>query len=338
MMSIRLIGLFILAGLLAACTLGASSPESEAVQTLSATEAPASLITIIPPTAIQETPPDERQPVDDTVGTGANDTGQSQPGAVTQPETQRENCPVPDNYETYTVVSGDTLFGIAQRTETTVENLVQSNCLENADVLDIGQELWVPPISGGLVAPTNNQLRVTPIVENRDGIVIVQPYTTITISWRDVPENSLVSFTAHNFLVDGGVIPLAEFPGTGPQGATIDFQVPSEFNGSIEAAARLPGQQGSILQAETLLLQTAGFDDGPCRFVPHALGELGFVYTQPTLNSSQLGQVAFDGRYPITEVQTDAEGTAFYRITFNNQQGWVSSNKGALRGECDTFE
>jgi len=332
-MILRIMGIVSCAALLSACTLGASAPESETVQTLSATEAPTTMLTIIPPTA---TP--ANQPADDASPTQPAADAPQPPQGNAGGQPQAGECPVPANSEAYTVVSGDTLFNIAQRAETSVETLVQMNCLDDADVLNIGQVLQVPATSGGIAAPNNRQLLVTPIVETRDGVFIVQPNTRITITWADVPENSLVSFTANDFLSDGGVIPLAEIPGTGPGGATIDFQVPAEFNGSIEAGARLPGQGGETLQAETILLQTAGFDDGPCRFVPHALGEPGFVYAQPDTNSTQLGQIAFDARYTIGAVQVDVQQNTFYRIDYDGQQGWVSSNKGDLRGDCALFE
>jgi LysM repeat protein len=46
---------------------------------------------------------------------------------------------------TYTVVDGDTLSGIAERFNTTVEALVAANELTDPDVLDLGQQLKIPP-------------------------------------------------------------------------------------------------------------------------------------------------------------------------------------------------
>jgi LysM repeat protein len=45
---------------------------------------------------------------------------------------------------TYTVVAGDTLYGIAGRFGTTVDAIVQANGLSDANVLSIGQELKIP--------------------------------------------------------------------------------------------------------------------------------------------------------------------------------------------------
>jgi LysM repeat protein len=47
--------------------------------------------------------------------------------------------------ETYTVKSGDTLSDIARRFDTTVEAIVELNELDDPDVLNIGDELIIPP-------------------------------------------------------------------------------------------------------------------------------------------------------------------------------------------------
>jgi murein DD-endopeptidase MepM/ murein hydrolase activator NlpD len=48
---------------------------------------------------------------------------------------------------TYTVESGDTLFAIAQRFDTTVDTLTELNNMDNADLITVGQTLELPAIS-----------------------------------------------------------------------------------------------------------------------------------------------------------------------------------------------
>ena len=45
---------------------------------------------------------------------------------------------------TYTVKSGDTLSGIAQKYDTTVEALVASNGIKNKNLIKVGQVLQIP--------------------------------------------------------------------------------------------------------------------------------------------------------------------------------------------------
>ena len=58
----------------------------------------------------------------------------------------RDGCSqsMPSNWVTYTVSLGDTLSGIAQRARTTVDVLMEVNCLANRNLISIGQQLFVP--------------------------------------------------------------------------------------------------------------------------------------------------------------------------------------------------
>jgi LysM repeat protein len=68
---------------------------------------------------------------------------------------------------TYTVRSGDTLFGIASELGIDVEDLMAANGLSNPDTLDVGQVLVVPQVEGGGSAgegssPSTGQAEATP--------------------------------------------------------------------------------------------------------------------------------------------------------------------------------
>lgn len=253
------------------------------------------------------------------------------------------DCVPPSDWAPYTVVAGDTLYGLAGLSGTTVDNIVLANCLADANTLAVGQVVYLPFVADPIdLSTVGTTLTISPTVGTRDGIVLLSPNSYVTVTWNNLPEGSLVSFTGHDYLADGGVYPIGEVIVDSSQSASVQLQISATYNGAVLAGARLPGQYHQTVEAETVLIQTEGFNTGPCAFHPHALGELGFVYSQPDLNSTQLGQLGFDDSYPISEVQVgiDEKGgvLTFYRITLDGQSGWVSETKGTLRGECEAFE
>jgi LysM repeat protein len=58
--------------------------------------------------------------------------------------TFQANCVIRTDWPTYSVVAGDTLFNIAQKVGSSVNELAQANCLTNTSVIVVGQQLHVP--------------------------------------------------------------------------------------------------------------------------------------------------------------------------------------------------
>lgn len=54
------------------------------------------------------------------------------------------DCPLPTNWQSYTVTPGDTLSSIARRVNVTAVELAVANCLDNPDQIGVGQALYVP--------------------------------------------------------------------------------------------------------------------------------------------------------------------------------------------------
>ncbi len=69
-----------------------------------------------------------------TISSGTGNTGNN----------TNTNCTPRTDWPVMVVASGDTLSGIAGRTNSTVDVLVQANCLLNADAIFAGQQLRVP--------------------------------------------------------------------------------------------------------------------------------------------------------------------------------------------------
>src|SRR5690606_18032324 len=66
--------------------------------------------------------------------------------SATPRPTTAPTCTPRTSWPTITVVQGDTLFNIALRVGSTVDELVAANCLANANTITTGQRLYVPSV------------------------------------------------------------------------------------------------------------------------------------------------------------------------------------------------
>ena len=98
----------------------------------------------------------------------------SQPLPTGQPSATNTTCtPRSDWTVAYTVVSGDTLASIAQRTNTTIDAITRGNCLADPNNIAVGQQLRLPqtPISNSL-PPTSNTLTYVTYTNTLPGLGI----------------------------------------------------------------------------------------------------------------------------------------------------------------------
>lgn len=72
------------------------------------------------------------------------DPGGTSPTITSLPEGANPNCPIPPGWITYTVEPGDSMGLLAQQTNSTIAELTQANCLDNADQIFVGQVLYLP--------------------------------------------------------------------------------------------------------------------------------------------------------------------------------------------------
>lgn len=72
-------------------------------------------------------------------------------------------CSPPTDWVAYTVQSGDTLYSLAQKTNTTVDEIQRANCMAGATTIIVGQVLYLPilPPTNTPVPPTNTPLPPT---------------------------------------------------------------------------------------------------------------------------------------------------------------------------------
>jgi nucleoid-associated protein YgaU len=66
------------------------------------------------------------------------------PTSGTPSEGSNPNCPLPAGWTTYTVETGDSMGLLAEQTDSSIAELTQANCLNNADEIYVGQVLYVP--------------------------------------------------------------------------------------------------------------------------------------------------------------------------------------------------
>lgn len=83
------------------------------------------------------------------------------------------NEPIENNYTTYTVKSGDTLYSIANKYNTTVSNIMNYNNLKT-NLLSIGQQIKIPTTS----SPTTT----TYIVKNGDTLYAIASKFNTTVN------------------------------------------------------------------------------------------------------------------------------------------------------------
>lgn len=76
--------------------------------------------------------------------TSTTNTGNSTSATSLTPEQATVICNKQTDWQTYTVGAGDTLFDIAQRSNSSVDTLVSANCLVDAGLISVGQVLYVP--------------------------------------------------------------------------------------------------------------------------------------------------------------------------------------------------
>lgn len=211
--------------------------------------------------------------------------------------TQRANtvsCTVTQtNLPLYTVVTGDTLSSIATHSGSTVAELTQINCLANASVISVGQQLRVPrAITTGNQQNTQSGQNNTSnnsgtggagitLPENAVGKVVVSPYasreirgidvfivqsnSTVTLTWSEIPKN-LGLIQAEFFYVD------VHFPAVHTaigldtnlaDGASITWNVPDGIKGSLYASARIPGQNHDGVISQETGIETQATRIGP---------------------------------------------------------------------------
>jgi LysM repeat protein len=140
---------------------------------------------------------------------GANTTG----GGTTRGAagTGATNCTQPSGWVAYTVQTGDTLSLLAEGTGSTMQDLMNANCLANADVIQAGQVLYLPRTpsavnnaagntTGGVATavagngPAIDNIWVEPAIVQNNGQYLVANGSTVTVRAKGVTNAVKVTF------------------------------------------------------------------------------------------------------------------------------------------------
>ena len=171
------------------------------------------------------------------------------------------SCSLRTDLPTYQVTIGDSLLSIATRHNTTVEQLAEFNCLNNANLIQVGMTLYVPlplipthtpPVSPDTVPLTSTPtllgvigtLGASPVIEAGNPAdwtdYVIEAQVPITINWTGIEPDiyNQVSETTFFYTPDGGTPQMIGVDSSLAGGMSITWTPPSGVSGTITASAR----------------------------------------------------------------------------------------------------
>jgi len=262
-----------------------------------------------------------------------SDVGQSPPAI---------SCTVRADWLSYTVAVGDSLPTLAVTTGTTVAELVQANCLTDANAILAGQRIYVPQqpvkVIPNLTLDVINSsipsftvgccLAVGPVLPVQDGWVRLQVGKQVQLQWsRLVDDGTTIDF----YYTPTGYRKPPQLIGSVPNraGGQIAWQVPVGVEGYITAITRLgdtlTGGTSEALKVHTELLpSTMGT---ACIFIPYAPSLETPLYSQPNTSAAEVMRIDANERLPILN-----RSDYWYEVQFVADSVWVEVTSGSRAG------
>ncbi|MAS38223.1 MAG: hypothetical protein CL610_29775 [Anaerolineaceae bacterium] len=189
------------------------------------------------------------------------------------------NCTPRYDWPFYIVVAGDTLSSIASRTNSSVSQLVQANCLSNPNIINPGQQLRVPrqPVPDTEIG----SIEVSPFIYAEGGSYTVQPNTAITVRWPQARRDaSRIEFYASPFNSNSPLTILGT-DNIASDGASIVVTFPAGFQQAVYATAFFSGgSRQRTANRIPVFAENAPPPDVPVVFQPN-LGKDGNVTLLP---------------------------------------------------------
>jgi LysM repeat protein len=262
----RLLSFLVIIFFASACTLAPAASSSAEIELTVVVNTPEPL-----PTTVTETEPPATQATTTLAPTMTATSGTS--SSACRPRT---------DLVTYRVSSGDSLSSIAVRTRSTVAELVEWNCLANANMIVVGMVLQVreqatpptatftptpaftatftpsptsanPPLVTGLVGT----LSADPATQNAPNWseYLVTPGTGVTFMWTGIDPQyyAFVGQVQFFYTADGAAAMSIGIDPDKSDGISITWLIPDGVSGSITARAQY-GTSGTI-ESSTLYLR-----------------------------------------------------------------------------------
>lgn len=205
-------------------------------------------------------------------------------------------CFIRTDWPIYVVQSGDTLLKIAQRVGSTVTELAYANCIPNANIVYVGQQLRVPRLPIPTAVPTQIPPATLRLLTPAEGAQLdTSQRILVAGAGRYLAGNNIVV----RALDANGNLLAQQITTAGPAGAngesvwqvSLGLDVPDVTRGSIYAFAQAP-VNGQIL-ADALVNVTFG----AAIVVVPSQNARQLVITQPTANAVLMpsGQLQISG-------------------------------------------
>lgn len=271
--------------LLAACNLNTTT---DALTPTALADIPTAVSVLVTPTLAQ-TLPAASTPVPFSTATTAS-------GSTTSGSNTSGNCTVRGDWPaTYTVVSGDTLFQIAQRAGSSTADLAAGNCLASADNIFAGQVLRLPraisqPNSSGSTGTTPvGTIYISSSVAADAGNFSLLRGDTIMLRWDGSPAGiSQASFYVGTFDKVIGT------DTNGADGWSISWTVPGGVNGPLGALGRSPNSN-AVIESYAQGVYSVPEKGQGCEVAASSTAGVT-AYNQPDYNSGVFGTLA-QGQY-----------------------------------------
>lgn len=223
--------------------------------------------------------------------------------------TSNTSCSIRTDRVTYIVQAGDTLAKIASRTGSTVADLTQANCLANANILSVGQQLYVPRTPD---TPTTNT-DVVIVSTDKTCRIIVNKRTEIV----DLPQGTSASILG--YLPAGSIVePTVQISAL----KTYGFN----FNGQTGWINIQP--TGDCSQLPDLYDQND--DDNRC--IIHVNTRTEVVNAPQGTGRTILGYLEAGS---VVEPTLHFEGLPYYGFNYQGQTGWINATP---TGDCSNLQ